>query len=184
MMPDSNRSVVCGVDTHKNQHVAVVLDSTGQLLGESSFETNSSGYALLLDWCVTFGNIAAVGIEGSGSYGAGLNRYLTAKRVVVHEVMSPKRRTRRRHGKSDSIDAEAAARTVLSGHDLITPKSAGRAFSPSNSLSRFASLAFIPPYWASHRCHVDSAISRCRHTSSSSLPELRSLLPSASLRMI
>jgi len=124
MMPDSNRSVVCGVDTHKDQHVAVVLDATGQLLGQRSFATNSSGYSSLLDWCMTFGSIAAIGIEGSGSYGAGLNRHLTARRVVVHEVMSPKRQTRRRHGKSDSIDAEAAARTVLAGHDLITPKSA------------------------------------------------------------
>lgn len=124
MVPDPCRSIVCGVDTHKDQHVAVVLDATGRMLGEQSFDTNSSGYALLLEWCMTFGEIAAVGIEGSGSYGAGLNRHFRAADIIVHEVMSPKRQTRRRHGKSDSVDAEAAARTVLAGHDLITPKSA------------------------------------------------------------
>ena len=66
MMPDSNRSVVCGVDTHKDQHVAVVLDATGQLLGERSFNTNSSGYSSLLDWCMTFGSIQRSASKGPG----------------------------------------------------------------------------------------------------------------------
>jgi transposase len=124
MMSESRGYVVGGVDTHKDQHVAVVLDATGQVLGEQAFETNTSGYSSMLAWFTAFGELAAVGIEGSGSYGVGLSRHLTAAGVVVHEVMSPKRQTRRRHGKSDSIDAEAAARCVLAGHDLITPKSA------------------------------------------------------------
>lgn len=124
MMTEFHGRVIGGVDTHKDQHVAVALDATGRLLGEQSFETNTLGYASMLAWFTAFGALAAVGVEGSGSYGVGLSRHLTAANVVVHEVMSPKRQTRRRHGKSDSVDAEAAARTVLAGHDLITPKSA------------------------------------------------------------
>jgi len=124
MMPDSQRRVIGGVDTHKDQNVAVAVDDTGRLLGEDSFETNSSGYSSMLAWFTTFGELAAVGIEGSGSYGVGLSRHLRAANIVVHEVMAPKRQTRRRHGKSDSVDAESAARVVLAGHDLITPKSA------------------------------------------------------------
>lgn len=96
----------------------------GQMLGEQSFDTDSSGYAHLLEWCMTFGDVTAVGIEGSGPYGAGLSRHLRAAGITVHEVMSPMRQARRRHGKLDSVDAEAAARMVLAGHDLITPKSA------------------------------------------------------------
>lgn len=124
MMSDAHSLVVGGVDTHKDQHVAVALDATGQLLGQESFETNSSGYALMLAWFTKFGKLAAIGIEGSGSYGVGLSRHLRAANVVVHEVMAPKRQTRRRRGKSDAVDAEVAARTVLAGHDLVTPKSA------------------------------------------------------------
>ncbi|MCP4085448.1 MAG: IS110 family transposase [Actinomycetia bacterium] len=124
MMPETCRRVIGGVDTHKDQNVAVAIDESRQRLGGGSFETKASGYASMLEWFTSFGELAAVGIEGSGSYGLGLSRYLTATNIIVHEVMTPKRQTRRRHGKSDSIGAEAAARTVLAGHDLITPKSA------------------------------------------------------------
>lgn len=124
MMPNPCRLVVGGVDTHKDQHVAAVVDAAGRLIDVAAFATTPAGYAELRSWMIGFGNLAAVGVEGCGSYGLGLVRDLTAAGVKVHEVCRPNRQLRRRRGKSDAIDAEAAARTALSGEGLVTPKSA------------------------------------------------------------
>jgi transposase len=108
--------VVLGVDTHLDFHVAVALDTLGRRLGELTVPTTTKGYKRLLCW--------AEDVEGTSSYGAGLARYLTATGVAVAEVERPKRRHLRRNGKSDPIDAEAAARTVLAGETAGAPKSA------------------------------------------------------------
>jgi transposase len=117
-----NLTVIGGVDTHKDIHVAAVLDSVGRLLGTASFPTTRHGYRRLLAWLQSYGELAVVGVEGCGSWGAGLARYLTARGVRVVEVNRPNRQERRRRGKSDVIDAEAAARAVLSGQATATPK--------------------------------------------------------------
>jgi transposase len=116
--------VVGGVDTHKDFHVAAVVDDAGRLLDVGTFTADAAGYDSLLGWMTDRGTLGAVGIEGCGSYGAGLARSLRERNVVVVEVCRPDRQLRRRHGKSDAVDAEAAARGVLSGRDLATPKSA------------------------------------------------------------
>ena len=103
--------VVLGVDTHLDFHVAVVLDHLGRRLGESKVPTTAGGYRRLVSWAEGFGPVRCVGVEGTGSYGAGLARHLEAAGIAVVEVESPKRRHLRRRGKSDPIDAEAAART-------------------------------------------------------------------------
>jgi transposase len=116
--------VVLGVDTHLDFHVAVALDNLGRRLGELTVPTTNKGYKRLLSWAEDFGALRCAGVEGTSSYGAGLARYLSAAGVAVAEVERPKRRHLRRNGKSDPIDAEAAARTVLAGETAGAPKSA------------------------------------------------------------
>jgi transposase len=109
------RSITGGVDTHLDVHVAAALDERGVLLGVESFATTTDGYKLLLGWLSDFGPVELVGVEGTGSYGAGLTRHLQAEQVRVVEVDRPNRQRRRRKGKSDPQDAISAARAALSG---------------------------------------------------------------------
>ncbi len=104
-----------GVDTHLETHVAAVVDSTGRIVGVESFRTNGAGYRALATWMGRHGPLVRVGIEGTGAYGAGLARHLADAGVEVVEVSRPNRQTRRRRGKSDTVDAEAAARAALNG---------------------------------------------------------------------
>lgn len=114
--------VVGGVDTHKDVHVAAVLGQTGALLGTAEFPATLAGHAKMLAWMRSFGDIGAVGVEGCGNYGAGLARFLLAEGLRVAEVVRPDRRARRFNGKSDTLDAENAARAVLSGERTSHPK--------------------------------------------------------------
>lgn len=115
--------VVVGVDTHLDLHVAVALDELGRLLGELTVPTTTGGYERLVLWAEGFGPLGCVGVEGTSSYGAGLTRHLKRAGIWVMEVERPKRRHRHASGKSDPIDAEAAARTVLAGEAVGEPKS-------------------------------------------------------------
>ena len=108
-------AITGGVDTHLDVHVAAALDPTGELLGVESFDTTPAGYAQLHDWLCSFGELERVGVEGTGSYGAGLTRHLHAEGVKVIEVDRPNRQKRRRRGKSDTQDAISAARAAQSG---------------------------------------------------------------------
>ena len=109
------RCITGGVDTHLDVHVAAALDERGALLGVESFATTERGYKMLLAWLADFGPIDLVGVEGTGSYGAGLTRHLQAEQVRVVEVDRPNRQRRRLKGKSDPQDAISAARAALSG---------------------------------------------------------------------
>jgi transposase len=122
-MPEAEVFVTVGVDTHKDVHVAVALDQVGRFLDANEIPTTSAGYAELLGWASQLGTVDKVGIEGTGSHGAGLCRWLSFGGVVVVEVDRPDRRLRRNKGKSDTIDAESAARKVLSGEATAVPKS-------------------------------------------------------------
>lgn len=120
--PTSVHDVVLGVDTHKDIHVAAVLTTLGAVLDSETFPTTAVGYRRLLAWARRFGTVQQAGVECTGSYGKALTRYLRAEGVKVTEVNSPDKATRRRRGKNDTIDAEAAARSVLSGRATATPK--------------------------------------------------------------
>ena len=112
---DSTRPVAGGVDTHMDSHTAAVVDHLGGQLGIETFATDELGYRALLEWMASFGPLGRVGVEGTGSYGAGLTRHLTARGVDVVEVDRPNRQARHRVGKSDPTDALAAARAAVSG---------------------------------------------------------------------
>jgi transposase len=116
------RRVVGEVDTHKDVHVAAVIDAVGRSLASQSFPTTRHGYRCLLNWLRSHGEPVAVGVEGTGSWGAGLARYLTTRGMAIMEVNRPNRQNRRLRGKSDAVD-EAAARAVLNGQATVTPKS-------------------------------------------------------------
>jgi transposase len=110
-----SRTVTGGVDTHAEVHVAAALDGIGGLLGTEAFPATPAGYAGLLAWLEDFGTVTVVGVEGTGSYGAGLARYLARAGVAVVEVDRADRQGRRRAGKSDPLDAQRAAAAALSG---------------------------------------------------------------------
>ena len=116
--------VIVGVDTHKDAHVAVAIDGLGGIVTEAKVIVASpEGYLALLTWAKSLGQIHAFGVEGCGSYGSGLAKFLRRHDCKVHEVARPPRKSLRRLvGKSDSIDAEHAARTVLSDIGMATPK--------------------------------------------------------------
>jgi transposase len=116
------RLVTVGVDTHADQHVGAALDQLGRHLGTHAVPATAAGHAALLAWAHRFGVVERVGIEGTGSYGAGLSRWLRARGVAVVEVERPKRPARRGRGKSDPVDAEAAARAVQAGTATARPK--------------------------------------------------------------
>jgi transposase len=118
----STRAITGGVDTHAEVHVAAALDPVGGLLGVREFPVTAAGYAGLLGWLGGFGTVALVGVEGTGSYGAGLTRHLAAAGVRVVEVDRSDRQDRRRAGKSDPLDAVSAARAALSGRARGAPK--------------------------------------------------------------
>jgi transposase len=115
--------IVVGVDTHKSEHIAVAVDGLGRRLGETAIPATPAGYEDLRKWVLRMGDVAAFGIEGTGSYGSGLARFLRRAGHVIVEVSRPPRKGERRlSGKSDPVDAEHAARAVLSGKATATPK--------------------------------------------------------------
>jgi transposase len=122
--PDLATKVIVGVDTHKDVHVAVGVNLLGARLGTLSVPANRAGYGELISWARTLGVLEAFGIEGTGSYGVGLASFVRRQDVRVVEVSHCDRRKRRNSGKSDTIDAEMAARSVLSGIATAVPKTA------------------------------------------------------------
>ena len=116
--------IVVGVDTHKYLHVAVALDSLGVRQGELTIASDTEGYRKLEQWARSFGPVDRFGVEGTNSYGRGLTSYLQSHNHRVVEVSRPDRRARRLNGKSDPLDAESAARSVLAGTSQARAKTA------------------------------------------------------------
>ena len=116
--------VIVGVDTHKHEHVAVAINDLGARLATFRAPANGAGFADLVAWARTLGDLEAFGIEGTGSYGVGLASFVRRQGLRVVEVNRCDRRKRRNNGKSDTLDAEAAARSVLAGVATGIPKTA------------------------------------------------------------
>lgn len=122
-MARKTRKVTGGVDTHGETHHAAVVDTLGRQLADREFPTTPRGYRALLSWLAGFGQLERVGVEGTGAYGAALSRFLRSEGIEVVEVDRPDRKIRRTKGKSDPVDAYAAALAALSGRAAGTPKS-------------------------------------------------------------
>ena len=114
--------VTGGVDTHADFHVAAVIDPLGRHLAHETFPTTPAGYRALIGWLRSHGHVVQVGVEGTGAYGAGLARAMRVAELTVIEVDRPDRKARRDQGKTDPLDAYAAARAVASGRATGTPK--------------------------------------------------------------
>ena len=117
-MTETPRQITGGVDTHRDVHVVAALDEHGGILDTNEFPATAAGYHDLLVWLSWFGPIDRVGVEGTGTYGAGLTRHLLDHDVEVIEVDRPNRQRRRRAGKSDTTDAISTARAALSGQGV------------------------------------------------------------------
>ncbi|WP_198592439.1 IS110 family transposase, partial [Vibrio lentus] len=100
-----------------------LINELGQVVKSKAFSANLSGYRELLAWCKSYGFLQKSGIEGTGSYGAELTKFLIKNGIDVYEVMRPNRMERRLKGKTDGLDSENAARSVLSGEAKVIPKS-------------------------------------------------------------
>ncbi|MYT17806.1 Transposase [Streptomyces sp. SceaMP-e96] len=115
--------VVLGVDTHRDAHAASVLSPVGAVIGTEEFPATAAGCRELLQWASSLGAVRRAGVEGTGSFGAALSRYLLTQGVEVLDVNRPDRTDRRRRGTSDPLDAQNAARAVLSGRARAQAKS-------------------------------------------------------------
>src|ERR1039457_1075607 len=136
---DRKMMIAVGVDTHKHQHLAVAVDALGQLLAEITITATLAGYRELLAWLAALEGEIRVGIEGAGSYGAGLCEYLQDNAITVFEVERPRRRERRT-GKSDRLDALLAAKKVLGDDGLSTPRGHGKRLALQMLLVAYRSL--------------------------------------------
>ena len=117
------RGVAAGVDTHKDLHVAAVVDDHDRVLGSQRLATTRHGDKQMLAWMRSFGQLRRVGAEATGTYGAGLLRCLQTAGVEVLEVTAPDKQDRRKRGKSDDLDARNAAPAAFAGKRTVTPKS-------------------------------------------------------------
>ena len=157
-------AVVGGVDTHVDMHMAAVVNHVGGILGVESFRTTQAGYRQLVSWLGSHGELVLVGVEGTGSYGVGLARYLARAGIAVVEVDRPNRQTRHRQGKSDPVDAVAAARAALSGQATGLPK------------ARDGNVEAIRVLMIARRSAVDTRIetlNQLRHVVFTATPEIR-----------
>ena len=118
----ADSAIVGGVDTHKDLHVAAVVDQYDRVLGSEFFPTTRHGYRLMLNWMRSFGNVERIGVECTGTYGAVLMRYLQRSGIEILEVTAPDRADRRKRGKDDTLDAESAAHAAYAGIRTVSPK--------------------------------------------------------------
>ncbi|MCP9001569.1 transposase, partial [Pseudarthrobacter sp. RMG13] len=121
-MANEHLKVIAGIDTHADTHHVAVITETGVHIADKEFLAVSSGYQKIITFITGFGQVVAVGVEGTGSYGAELSRVLAKEGVQVFEVMRPNRQGRRLKGKSDPLDAYQAAESALAGRGTATPK--------------------------------------------------------------
>ncbi len=117
------RRIVGGVDTHKDLHVAAVVDEQDRVIETRCFATTRQGYRQMLAWMRSFGDLQRIGVESTGSYGAGLLRFMQQAGIAVLEVTTPDKQDRRRRGKNDDLDAQNAAHAAFAGQRTVTPRS-------------------------------------------------------------
>ena len=120
---EGTRRIVGGVDTHKDLHVAAVVDEQDRVIETRCFATTRQGYRQMLAWMRAFGDLQRIGVKSTGSYGAGLLRFMQQAGIAVLEVTTPDKQDRRRRGKNDDLDAQNAAHAAFAGQRTVTPRS-------------------------------------------------------------
>ena len=125
--PAEDTGIIGGVDTHQDLHTAAIVTVEGAVLGTESFSTTRAGYRAMLAWFRSHGELLRVGVESTGSYGAGIARHLALSGVPVLEVTGPDRAARRARGKDDALDAVAAAEAARTGCRVQVAKDRGGA---------------------------------------------------------
>ena len=123
VIEEGKRHIVGGVDTHKDLHVAAIVDQQDRVIGTRCFATTRQGYRQMLAWMRSFGELQRIGIESSGGSGAGLLRFMQQAKIPVLEVTTPDKQDRRRRGKNDDLDAQNAAHAAFAGQRTVTPRS-------------------------------------------------------------
>ncbi|MFE4230121.1 transposase [Arthrobacter sp. NPDC056886] len=121
-MATETSKVIAGIDTHADTHHVAVINEHGKPLADREFLAVGSGYRKIVDFITSYGTVIAVGVEGTGSYGAELSRTLRGESLCALEVNRPNRAARRLKGKSDPLDAYQAAQSVLDGRTKSVPK--------------------------------------------------------------
>ena len=175
IVDEFNAAVTGGVDTHLEVHVAAALDPLGGLLGVESFEAGRAGEDKLISWLQSFGPVVVVGVEGTGSYGAGLSRRLRIAEIDVVEVDRPNRQARHRHGKSDPLDAVEAARAAQGG------RAVGQAKTRDGNVEAIRALLVARRSARSGRI---KALNQIRHLGFCAPDELRERLQGVSALML
>jgi transposase len=163
------------VDTHLDVNVAAALDGIGGLLGVEQFPTSPAGNRALLGWLRGFGPVALVGVEGTGSYGASLARFLRRAGVAVAEVDRPNRQLRRRQGKTDTVDAIEAARAAQAERQL------GFAKSRDGNVEAIRALVVAK---RSAKSAKIAALNQIRHLGFTAPEEIRQALGGLTARMV
>lgn len=121
---EPGKTIIAGVDTHKDRHVLCLLDGIGRKVFSASYPADKCGYVQLAEAIGNPSCCLVVGVEGTASFGAGLSTHLISMGYPVVEVLRPKRDKRRKgKGKNDEIDAEIAARNAASENGTSVPKS-------------------------------------------------------------
>ncbi len=169
---DISNNLTLGVDTHLDNHVAVLVNNIGQVIDTQEFTVNLKGYSQLYKWCKSFGAVNQAGLEGTGTYGAGLCKFLQEKQITVFEVNRPNRAVRRLRGKSDPTDAENAARSVLANESTAIPKShdgvveamrflvvarKSSVKSKTQAINQIRALLVTAPDYVRQKCYVPSS---------------------------
>jgi len=172
---EAARGVTGGVDTHLDVNVAAAIDPIGGLFGTEAFPTTPAGYQALLSWLQSFGEVRKVGVEGTGSYGAGLSKFLARAGISVVEVNRPNREERRRSGKSDPLDAIEAARSTLAG------KAKSIAKSKDGAVEAIRALVVAK---RSARVARTAALTQMRHLIVSAPDQLRSRMRGLNVRTL
>lgn len=195
--PNTN-CLILGVDTHLDMHVCVLINQIGIVVDTEQFEVSSAGYAALSRWCDSFGNVQRAGVEGTGTYGAGLCKHLQEKGIKVFEVNRPNRARRRLRGKSDPTDAENAARSVLSEEATAIPKShdgtvealrylvvarKSSVKSKTQTINQLKALLVTAPDKIRQRCYMSSSV-KCVESCEALKTEVDSHLESSLVSML
>ena len=121
-MTDKRQKIIIGIDTHKDFHHVAVISALGESLTDRKFDATPDGYANLIEWVTEQGDVLRAGVEGTGSYGAGLTDRLRRAGITIVDVLAPDKQERRLRGKTDQIDAYSAARAVLARRATTVPK--------------------------------------------------------------